>query len=103
MRTAMGQTRKMADRMNLAKMTPHNDLAPTTYCLANPGQVYLIYQPKAGGAFSVELKTGRYQYEWFSPIEGKTARTGHIEVSEGLRQFKSPFDGDAVLYLTSVQ
>ncbi len=89
--------------MDHAQMTPHNDLASTTYCLANPGQEYSVYQPKTGETFTVELKVGRYQYEWFSPMQGKTGRYGHIEAPDGSRQFKSPFDGDAVLYLKSVQ
>ncbi|HLB48771.1 MAG TPA: DUF6298 domain-containing protein, partial [Anaerolineales bacterium] len=63
-REAMGQTRRLAERMNLAAMTPQSELASTTYCLANVGVEYLIYQPKVGEAFSVELKAGKYRYEW---------------------------------------
>jgi hypothetical protein len=36
-RKAMGHTLTCAKRMNLATMTPRNDLASSTYCLANPG------------------------------------------------------------------
>ncbi|MBN2269474.1 MAG: right-handed parallel beta-helix repeat-containing protein [Sedimentisphaerales bacterium] len=103
MRKAMGQTRKMANRMGLAEMTPRNDVASTAYCLAHPGREYLVYQPKTGEALTIELKAGRYQFEWINPTQGQTTRAGHIEVSDGSRQFKSPFDGDSVLYLKSVQ
>ena len=54
-RRAMGQTRRLVERMNLAAMTPHPELASTRYCLANPGKEYLVYQPKDGEGFSVEV------------------------------------------------
>jgi len=44
-RRAMGVTLALARRINLAAMTPHNDLASTAYCLAEPGQEYLVYLP----------------------------------------------------------
>jgi hypothetical protein len=98
-RTAMGQTRRFAERMYLAAMMPHMDLASTAYCLANPGKEYLIYQPKAGEAFSVELKAGTYRYEWFDPGKGETTASGELQSSGVPRQFKAPFDGEAVLYV----
>jgi hypothetical protein len=96
---ALGQTRRFAGRINLAAMTPQNKLASTAYCLANPGAEYLIYQPKSGEAFSVELKAGTYGYEWFNPAKGETANEGRIESRGKAQEFKAPFDGDAVLYL----
>ncbi len=98
-RKAMGQTRKMADRMNLVRMTPRDDLASTTYCLANPGQEYLVYQPKENEGFSVELMSGTYRFEWLDPTEGTAADSGQIEVSDGGRRFEAFRKGDAVLYL----
>lgn len=101
-RRAMGQTRKMADRMNLARMTPRNDLASTTYCLANPGQEYLVYQPRENEGFSIELIAGTYRFEWLDPTEGTTVDSGQIEVSDGYRRFEASQKGDAVLYLKRV-
>jgi hypothetical protein len=98
-RAAMGHTRRFADRINLAEMTPHSELASTGYCLANPGVEYLIYQPKSSEGFSVDLKAGTYQYEWFDPAKGNTGGSGRLESSGGAQQFKAPFEGDAVLYL----
>jgi hypothetical protein len=72
-------------------------VASTLHCLANSGKEYLIYQPKSGELFSVELKSGSYHYEWFNPTKGAVA-TGRVESSGGRQQFKAPFDGDAVLY-----
>lgn len=97
-RHAMGRTRRFAERMNLAAMTPRNELATTGYCLADPGKEYLIYQPKAGEAFSVELKAGTYEFEWFNVAKGEEAGNGRLDSSGGAQQFKAPFDGDAVLY-----
>ena len=98
-RRAMGHTRRFAERMNLAAMTPQNGLASTGYCLASPGKEYLIYQPKSGDAFSVELKVGTYRYEWFNPAKGVAAGSGRITSAGGQQQVKPPFKGDAVLYL----
>jgi hypothetical protein len=98
-RRAMGHTRSYAEKMNLAAMTPRNELASTKYCLANPGVEYLIYQPKPGSAFSVELKAGSFRYEWFNPAQGEPAASGTVEASGGPQQFKASFGGDAVLYL----
>jgi Family of unknown function (DUF6298) len=44
-RMAMGDTLRYATRMNLAAMVPRQDLASTTYCLADPGVEYLVYLP----------------------------------------------------------
>ena len=98
-RRALGDTRRFAERMNLAAMTPRPELVSTRYCLANPGVEYLIYQPKTGEAFSVELKAGTYQFEWFDPAKGASAGSGRIESTGGAQQFKAPFEGDAVFYL----
>ncbi|MDI9430708.1 MAG: DUF6298 domain-containing protein [Planctomycetota bacterium] len=94
--------RKMADRMNLARMTPRNDLASTTYCLANPGREYLVYQPRENEGFSIELIAGTYRFEWLDPTEGTTVDRGQIEVSDGYRRFEASQKGDAVLYLKRV-
>jgi hypothetical protein len=98
-RKYMGYTLTYANRMDLAAMTPRGELATTQYCLANPGTEYLVYQPQAGEAFSLELKAGTYCYEWFDPAKGAVAETGRLETPDGGRQFKAPFEGEAVLYL----
>jgi hypothetical protein len=36
---------------------------------------------------------------WFNPSKGAAAGSGRIEPSGGTKQFKVPFEGDAVLYL----
>jgi hypothetical protein len=98
-RAAMGHTRRLAERVNLAAMQPRNELASTGYCLANPGNEYLVYQPAKGAGFSVELAKGVYQFEWFDPVKGAVAGKDRIEAPGGAQQFKAPFASDAVLYL----
>ncbi len=98
-RSALGHARRIAERVNLAGMTPRNELASTRYCLANPGREYLVYQPQGGKEFSLELKAGTYQLEWLNPPQGMTARNEQITAGDGPRQFKAPFETDSVLYL----
>jgi hypothetical protein len=98
-RPAMGYARAYAERMNLAAMTPRNDLASTEYCLANPGREYLVYLPD-GGEVTVDVSAakGPLTVEWFNPrtAEKKTAENA---VGGARRTFQAPFKADAVLYL----
>jgi hypothetical protein len=98
-RRSLGETRRWAERVNLAEMTSHNDLASTKFCLANPGFEYLVYLPK-GGTVTVDLSRvrGEFAVEWQNATTGKRSKAG--TVSGGAhRELKPPFDGDAVLYL----
>jgi hypothetical protein len=99
LRRSLGNTRRFAERMDLLAMTPRPELASTGYCLAQPGVEYLVYAPDAPKVFSVDLKAGKYQYEWFDPVKGARAATGHVESRGGAQQFNVPFEGEAVLYL----
>lgn len=98
-RKAMGDTRRYAERINLAAMAPHGELSSTQYCLADTGKEYLVYQPKSGEAFSVELEQGAYRCEWFNPAKGESGKNGSVNASAGPQQFKAPFESDAVLWL----
>ena len=98
-RHAMGHTRRFAERMILAAMAPHNTLASSGFCLANPGDEYLVYKPTTEQSLSVNLKSGTYHSEWFDPVRGIKAGNSTVLATDGWRNFKPPFDGDAVLYL----
>jgi len=98
-RKAMGDTHRYAERINLAVMVPRGELSSTRYCLADPGIEYLVYQPKGGEGFFVELIAGTYRYEWFNPAKGQITGSGNVQAAGGGQQFKAPFAGDAVLYL----
>lgn len=100
-RRSMGYTRMYADRMGLAAMQPRNDLASTRYCLANPGEEYLVYNPAVERrTFTVVLKAGSYKYEWFNPGDGQTVSEGIIQARGGDNVFRAPFKGEAVLYIS---
>lgn len=98
-RAALGHTRVIADRMDLIAVTPHDDLASTKYCLANPGREYLVYAPH-GAAVSVDLSaaSGTLAVEWLHPITGRAITGGTIRGGARSR-LTAPFDGDAVLYI----
>jgi hypothetical protein len=100
-RRNMGYTLAYAERINLASMVPHNDLASTKYCLANPGVEYLIYLPEDGN-LTVDLSDAseRFALEWLNPSTGEKISAG-TTAGGGLREFTAPFTGDAVLYIVS--
>ncbi len=50
----------------LPASSQEDDLSTTGYCLANPGEEYLVFLP-AAGSFTVDLEEGDYTYEWFDP------------------------------------
>lgn len=99
----IGATVEYARRFrDLSRMNPHNRLASTGYCLANPGRDYLVYLP-AGGNATVDLwrARGTMSVEWFNPADGK-ATTAKATRGGRPRTFTAPFPGDAVLYLVAL-
>ena len=114
-RRAMGQTRRYANRVDLARMVPFGELTSTQYCLANPGVEYLVYLPfddlrkrekilhRVGimdSTIWVDLFKTSHQFraEWFNPRTNEIKDGGTI-AGGTTRHFKVPFKGDAVLYL----
>jgi hypothetical protein len=95
---AMGVTRTIASRMNLAEVKPRPELASTTFCLANEGKEYLVYQPNAGQPFSMKLVRGKYNYQWFSSTDYVPRDRGSVDVKDE-HTFKAQFEGEAVLLL----
>jgi hypothetical protein len=64
-RLAIGDTRRLADRIGLIDMIPAGELASTGYALANPGVEYVVLQP-ARGELAIQLPPGSYDVEWFN-------------------------------------
>lgn len=98
-RRSLGDTRRFAERMDLRYAVPHNELASSSYCLAQPGREYLIYLPE-GGEVTVNLQgaEGVLSGEWFNPDTGQTVAPLQVE-GGAQRTLKAPFAGHAVLYL----
>ncbi|MGQ9573826.1 MAG: apiosidase-like domain-containing protein [Thermoguttaceae bacterium] len=60
------------------KMEPRDDLVSKgAYCLAEPGQQYLVYLP-SGGTASVKLQPGTYNARWFNPRTGQWIGIGTV-------------------------
>jgi Protein of unknown function (DUF4038) len=98
-RSALGQTRRYAQQIDLASSRPRGDLSSTGYLLATPGREYLAYQPKPG-AFTVDLRGTRAHFtaEWFDPALDRTIAGGTVG-GGSIASFTPPFEGQSVLYL----
>jgi hypothetical protein len=120
----MGHTLAYANRMNLAAMAPHSELASSKYCLANPGEEYLVYLPlerrqsesrrflrrlkqlvgsveqllKPTVTVNLATASGQFLVEWFDPVSG-AVKDGKPLAGGASRSFTAPFRGEAVLYL----
>lgn len=98
-RYSIGATVTYANRMNLARMHPRNDLSSTTYCLADPGREYLVFQPGTGNVRVLGLRPGyRYRFEWFDTEKCRAGSAGLFTAAASTHQFETPF-ASAVLYL----
>ena len=104
LRDALTVIRSYADRINLVAMVPQaasaDSPSSTRYCLYKNGKEYLVYQPAHQTAFTVELPSGSYRYEWINPVVGKTT-VGIVESQGDKVSFSAPFPWPAGLYLTA--
>jgi hypothetical protein len=96
-RQALGDTRRVAEKLDLTHAVPHPEMASTAYCLAQPGVQYLAYEPKPGESFSVQLEPGTYECEWFNPATHAFTAGTPINSDGKSIAFKAPFGGDAIL------
>ncbi len=99
-RRSLGFARRLAERVDLASMTPRTALASSRFCLAQPGTAYIVYVPN-GGKVAVDLSAaaGALSAQWINPDTGDALEP--FTVSGGAkRAFRAPFDGDAVLFVS---
>jgi hypothetical protein len=103
-RSAMGQVRRYAGRVDLAHMPPAQGLCQTGYLLAAPGREYLAYQDGSQGEFWVDLTgaPGAYAVEWFDTTRDKVVPGKPVE-GGGRRPLTTPFPGPAAVYLRRVE
>jgi hypothetical protein len=100
-RQALGATRRLADRIDLAALTPQNGLATTSYCLCTAGSAYVVYQP-ATGPFFVDLGPGGiFRAEWIDPLSGSVRSETTIEGASWTTA-TPPSTGPVVLYLRRI-
>lgn len=95
-RRAMGHAHRLAERLDLVRMMPCDNLSSSQYCLADPGTAYLVYLPE-GGSVTVDLAQGAYDLEWINPDTGKTVQTGQTNGDK--QAFTAPFEGPALILL----
>ena len=99
-RQIMGQTRAFAEGIDLAAMTPQNELCSTGYCLANPGEEYLAYQPESEKLFWVDLPAGSYRVDLYSPEKGSIQTSIGLQSTERKKQLIPIFFyGDVVAHI----
>ena len=102
-RVAMGNTRRLAERIPLDRMVPDGGRSSTGYALADPGREYVVLQPgEAGGPFTVTLTPGTYAAEWSHVGTRETATADPVTVERpGAVGFQAPFAtaGAVVLHL----
>jgi hypothetical protein len=103
-RRSLGDTKRFAERVDLAATTPQPALASSGYCLSNipsPNPVAIVWVP-AEAEITVNLSgTNReVRVEWFHVADRSTI-SGETVTGGSPRAFRSPFHGDAVLFLST--
>jgi len=98
-RLNVGKTVEHASKLDLAKVSPRGDLSSTGFCLAKPGEQYVVYQP-GGGAFIVSglRRDVSYQYELYSTAKHRVIAKGERTPSGSTESF-GPMAEAVVLYL----
>jgi hypothetical protein len=98
-RRSIGFARRLSQRVDLAAMIPHDELASTKYCLADPGAEYLVYVPR-NDKVTVDLTKAKGQLTamWLDCTSGDT-RSADSVAGGGKREFASLFAEDSVLHL----
>ncbi len=99
LREAMGLTRTYAERMDLSRAIPHDELASSGFCLAEPGRQYLVFAPQ-GGEVTIDLSAAAktLNAEWLRTDDGSVSTAAGVPGS-GKQTLKAPFSSPAVLYL----
>jgi hypothetical protein len=81
-------------------MSPNNSLSTSGFTLANVGNEYAVYVEN-GGTFTVQLASGSYYAQWFSPRQSD-GNAGPIAIgnrSGGPQSFATPNSDDWVLHV----
>ena len=101
-RRSLGFARRLSERIDLAAMTPHDVLASTQYCLADPGSEYVAYVPE-GENVTLDLTNtaARFTVEWLNCAAGESRTAAPINGGKK-RHFKSPYSSNAVIWLKRI-
>lgn len=101
-RRSMGETLAWAERIHLATMEPHGEMASSTYCLANPGNEYLVFVPEQMNGVSVELPEGEYRFLWYDTEIYSETDFESFTHPGGPTWKPKPFPANSVLHLVRI-
>ena len=82
------------------ELKPHQDLIKNGYCLAEPGNYYLVYLPDGGGTV-VNLGNNTFVANWIPGIN--TDEKQYIGEFSGSSLFEAPDNHDWLLLLMEVK
>ncbi|GAB6194654.1 DUF6298 domain-containing protein [Desulfocastanea catecholica] len=109
-RKALGQTKILAQHVNLANMYPHGELCSSKYCLADPGKEYLAFKPELDEVIWINLPPGVYKVSFYDSQLGKFVKTEELIIKEQSKwsklfpfkkkqQIVCPFEGLGVVHI----
>jgi hypothetical protein len=103
-RLALGDTRGLAERTDLAAMSPAGELASFGYALARPGREYIALRPAGAGELRLRVEPGAYEIRWHNVDTREEQTSPAVTVAEpstvALTSPLSP-DANAIVHLTS--
>lgn len=74
------------NRLPFVRMEPHHELASAegVYCLAEPGNIYVVYLP-SGGTTDLDMgeTAGPFEIRWFNPRQGGPLLNGTLALASG--------------------
>lgn len=99
LRLNLGNIRRLAQSVDMNRMVPHSELVSSSYCLADPGQTYFVYQP-VDAQVQVNLLgcKGTFTVEFYYPRTGKAVSASPV-IADNWHHFVSPEGMDFVLIL----
>ena len=80
-----------AKRLDLSSVHPRSDLATTGFCLARPGDQYVIYQPQNKPLeVSALVPRADYLYEWYDCDKNHVVERNRFACSQENKLFSPP-------------
>jgi hypothetical protein len=103
-RENMGIAKRVADRLDFTAMKPHNKLASTGYCLAEPKEKYVIFLPE-GETVQVTTSADRtFRTYWINVKTYERQRGERVNTTDETTEFESPFGkNETILILRAVR
>jgi hypothetical protein len=102
-RVAMGNVRKLSEKINLNHFLPTRDICTTGYALVNPNLEYYFYIPKNfSEKISLNLKEGKYKISQIDPETLDIISRTKIDIIENEIQHKFDRKTALILHFTKI-